>query len=85
MAYSLPYPIRNPCAEIMLPMLKAFHITDSALVDGKQWYRIIAANVVTDWLRQQDGQYYHKHGNATINFFDISEDLLIVMKLKWAI
>lgn len=66
-------------------MIKEFHISDTALVDGEPWYTIIAARESAAWVRQQDRNQWYNHSTATINLFDISEDLLIIMKLKWPV
>ena len=64
--------------------VKEFHITGTAIVDGKPWYAIIAARDSAAWVRQQDSdQWYLVHSSIIINMFDISEDLLVMMKLKW--
>ena len=66
--------------------VKEFHINDTAIVDGKPWYTIVAARESAAWVRQQDtDQWYHTHSTSIINLFDISEELLLLMKLKWPV
>lgn len=66
-------------------MIKEFHVTDTALVDGQPWYTIIAGRKASAWLRQQDKIYWHQRSKITLNLIDISEDLLVIMKLKWPV
>jgi hypothetical protein len=66
-------------------MIKEFHVTNTALVDGQLWYTIIAGKEASAWLRQQDNIYWHQHSKITLNLIDVSEDLLIIMKLKWPV
>jgi hypothetical protein len=65
-------------------MIKEFHITDTAIVDGKPWYSIIAGRESSAWLRTQPPtECACTFGKSVINLFDVTEDLLVVMKLKW--
>lgn len=89
MAYSPPYPIINPCAEIFLqmPTYREFVVIDKdAIVDGEKWYTVVAELESSAWLRQQHkSQWFETSGSAfSSSVFDIHNELLFLMKLKWA-
>jgi hypothetical protein len=60
-----------------------FHVIDIAEVDGTEWYSIIAGRESAKWLREQPTSDCIPHSKVTINLFNISKDLLIIMKLRW--
>lgn len=80
--------ITNPCVEIFLPtdMIKEITVVPSdTMVDGEKWYTIFAGRESSAWLRNQDCRlWYETHGRFNVNMFDIHNELLIIMKLKWA-
>ena len=89
MAYSLPYPDTNPCAEILLPtpmQLKEVHVIEKdTLVDGEKWYTVITGHEAAKWIREQDRElWYEADGVFSSSVFDIHYELLFIMKIKWA-
>ena len=76
----------NPCVEIMLlePSRKEFRVEVRAVVDGQNWVTVITHTESTKWIRAQPREFWFEtFDNNVINVFDISEELLLIMKLKW--
>lgn len=62
-------------------------IVDSALVDDEPWYTIQCHKTPAAWIRQQrkQGQWYeHPQERFFKDMFDVSEPLLIQLRLKFA-
>ncbi len=79
---------KNPCAEIILPMMgriREFDVIDKdALVDGEKWYTVIVGHEAARWVRVQDKElWYEARGVFSSNVFDIHHELLFLMKIKW--
>ena len=65
--------------------LPKFSITDQAQVDGATWYTVFCNYEVSDWLRNQNKEwYYQAPSTAFWSKFDIHEKLYTVLALKWS-
>ena len=86
MAYSPTY-LTNPCAEIFLNdmRIKEINIIDkNAIVDGEKWYTVVAGDESAKWIREQDTVLWHEATPVfSSSIFDIHNELLFIMKLKW--
>lgn len=89
MAYNLPYPITNPCAEIFLNDMRIREvdvIDKGTIVDGEKWYTVIVGHEAATWIRAQDRElWYEAEGVFASSVFDIHHELLLFIRLKWAI
>ena len=57
---------------------------DSTLVDGEPWYQIGCNGEVARWIRTQDeSQWYEHSGVRYRNLFDVSEQLYLMLGMKW--
>ena len=62
-------------------------VVDNALVDGEPWYTIQCHKAPAAWIRQQrkESQWYeHPEERFFPSMFDVSEPLLIQLRLKFA-
>ena len=58
-----------------------FSIIDKATVDTKTWYRVSAHSSSSKWIRQQNHFMWYEHYEKGL--FDVSEELVLIMKLTW--
>ena len=88
MAYSPPYPITNPCAEIFLNdmQIREVQVIDkNTIVDGEKWYTVITGREAARWIRVQDKELWYESGGVFPScVFDIHHELLFIVKIKWA-
>ena len=89
MAFKLPYPIINPCKEIFLNDMRIREVSvidKGAIVDGEKWYTVVTGHEAARWIRTQDKELWYEAGDVyASNVFDIHNELLLFIKLKWAI
>jgi trehalose-6-phosphatase len=52
------------------------------MVNGKPWYVVNCGQSAAQWLRQQDKNQWCEH-EGTLHVFDVSEELYIMLGLKW--
>jgi hypothetical protein len=56
----------------------------ATLVDGEPWYQISCTNVIARWIRTQDKtQWYEDPGVRYRSMFDVSEQLYLMLGMKW--
>ncbi len=61
-----------------------FQITDHATVDDQKWVTVIAHKESAAWIRTQPRELWaYTFDKSIINVFDVSDELLLLMKLKW--
>jgi hypothetical protein len=53
-----------------------------SMVDGKPWYVVSCGADAAKWIRKQDSSQWYEHSGIP-SVFDISENLYILMGLKW--
>ena len=76
----------NLCKEIIMP---PFEVLTTADVDGVPWYTISCRKEVSIWIREngvEDHEWFeHIDGQWNIysNMFDVSQDMLSLIKLSW--
>jgi len=63
-------------------------IHDQSTVDGETWYTIGCYDDTSRWLRSQNRELWHEHGEhmwaGYHNIFDIHEKLYTMIALKWS-
>lgn len=77
-AYKPPYKVIQ---------LKRFEVIDKGIVDGEQWYTVQVEPIVRPWLVEQNPDWWYEHGTQNIKVldtFDVNEQLLTLIALKWA-
>ena len=89
MVYNPRYPITNPCAEIFLNdmRIKEVSVIDKGtIVDGEKWYTVVTGHEAARWIRAQDRElWYEAQSVFSSSVFDIHNELLLFIRLKWAI
>lgn len=61
-------------------------VVDTAQVDGKPWYTIRCNLEISKWIRVQEGdwqEHLDQNWNVWANTFDLSEELYILLALKF--
>lgn len=62
-------------------MITDFGIT---LVDGEPWHFIAVTYDVANYIRDQDQSMWYEHKDSSHFIFDITEELLIMLRLKFS-
>lgn len=87
MAFKTHYSI-NPCLEIFLNDMRIREISvidKNAFVDGEKWYTVVTGDEAAAWIRGQDKILWYESTpvfNSCV--FDVHNELLCIMILKWA-
>lgn len=92
MVFNPRYPITNPCAEIFLGppnnLIMSFPeynvIDKGAIVDGEKWFTVLVGKEAAAWIRTQDRVLWAETaGPFYESVFDIHNELMLLIKLKW--
>jgi hypothetical protein len=87
MVFNPRFPITNPCKEIYLNdmRIKEVSVIDKgALVDGEKWYTVVTGHEAARWIKEQDKELWHEaEGVFSSSIFDIHNELLLFIRLKW--
>jgi hypothetical protein len=66
-----------------------FIVYTQAVVDGENWYTVRCSSEVVKWvLEQDDKQWYHlvdQTWHTIPGVFDLHEEVLLMLKLRWGI
>lgn len=68
-----------------------YKVEETGIVDGAIWYSMLTSPEVTAWLKQQDSSLWYSHKSAAsfgpgftiANMFDVHEELMLIIKLKF--
>jgi hypothetical protein len=64
-----------------------FAAIEESIVDGEQWYKVIAILSVAKWIREQNSDMWQDcqtiHGNRLVNTVDIHSKLYSMMAIKF--
>ena len=61
-------------------------VVDTAQVDGKPWYTVRCNKEISTWIKTQAGdwqEHIDQNWNVYANTFDVSEELYILLTLKF--
>ena len=69
-------------------ILPICQVLDQAIVDGETWYTVWVYNGgIARWIREQNSAQWAEHWEAgrgaVVTKFDIHEQLMTLMRLKW--
>ena len=62
---------------------RSYIIKASAPVDGNMWHTITVNKDAARWIRTQTKEHWYEHPSNTIAMFDVSDKLLLLLKITW--